>query len=263
MPGSSRKTRDRQLAKLAQRRAAIRRRKQRRRATAAFVGIAVAVIGMGYGLLALTRHDKTKTSATPTPSVSVTPSEAPPEVACGGTVPQAASAKKLTYKKPPDMTIDPTKTYTATIQTSCGKIVVDLFAKDAPLTVNNFVFLVNKHFYDGLTFHRIIKDFVIQGGDPQGDGSGGPGYQFDDELNNGHKYELGTLAMANSGANTNGSQFFIVAGPQGESLPNQYTIFGKVKEGLDVVSTIDAIPTASGDAPLSAVYIVRISIKES
>src|SRR5919197_3924861 len=112
------------------------------------------------------------------------------------------------------MTVDANKKYTATIDTSCGKITIELDPKAAPKTVNNFVFLANQKFFDGLTFHRVVKDFVIQGGDPQGTGSGGPGYEFADELPK-DGYKLGSLAMANSGPNTNGSQFFIVTGNQG------------------------------------------------
>jgi cyclophilin family peptidyl-prolyl cis-trans isomerase len=174
---------------------------------------------------------------------------------------------KPTFKKAPKVTIDPKKTYTATMVTSCGTIELQLFAKDAPITVNNFVFLAKQHFYDGLTFHRIVKDFVIQGGDPKGDGSGSAGYTFKDELNNDLKYEVGTLAMANSGKNTNGSQFFIVAGQQGTTLPKNYTIFGKVTKGQDVVTTIDSIPTTATstrqDIPSQTVYVLKVTISPS
>src|SRR5436305_1915843 len=128
---------------------------------------------------------------------------------------QAPAAKaqvppKKTYLDPPPMSIDVKKTYIATIDTNKGKITLELFAKDAPLTVNNFVFLAREGFYDGLTFHRVIPDFMIQGGDPLGTGSGGPGYQFADEVkDNPRQFRTGSLAMANSGVNTNGSQFFI------------------------------------------------------
>lgn len=148
------------------------------------------------------------------------------------------------YDKAPEMQIDKNKDYQATISTSMGDITIDLFEKDAPITVNNFVFLAKDKFYDNVTFHRIIKDFMIQTGDPLGTGIGGPGYTFEDELNNGHKYEAGVVAMANAGANTNGSQFFIGSGKEVEGLehvPN-YTIFGKVTGGMDVVQKIAAVP---------------------
>src|SRR5437588_5726523 len=138
------------------------------------------------------------------------------------------------WPQPPELSIDPTKSYTAVLQTSKGAIVADLFAGEAPKTVNNFAFLAREGFYDGVTFHRVIEGFVIQGGDPEGTGRGGPGYSFQDELDNSLRYREGTLAMANAGPHTNGSQFFVVCGPQGERLPRNYTIFGGVREGMDV-----------------------------
>jgi peptidyl-prolyl cis-trans isomerase B (cyclophilin B) len=149
------------------------------------------------------------------------------------------SPKKKEYKEPPKMIIDVKKTYTATFVTSKGKIVCELFAKDAPKTVNNFVFLAREKFYDDTTFHRVIKDFMIQGGDPTGTGRGGPGYRFEDEIkDNPHKHQVGTLSMANAGPDTNGSQFFIthVATPW---LDGKHTVFGQVKEGQDVVNAIE------------------------
>lgn len=144
------------------------------------------------------------------------------------------------YEKAPDMQIDKNKSYQAKLSTTMGDITIELFAKDAPITVNNFVFLAKDKFYDGLTFHRVIKDFMIQTGDPLGNGTGGPGYTFEDELKNGHKYEVGVVAMANAGKNTNGSQFFIGSGKDVEGLENSpnYTIFGKVVGGMDVVQKI-------------------------
>ncbi|QRG65349.1 peptidylprolyl isomerase [Brevibacillus choshinensis] len=152
--------------------------------------------------------------------------------------PGPTGAKK--YEKAPAMQIDKAKSYQAKISTTMGDFTVDLFAKDAPIAVNNFVFLAKDKFYDGVTFHRIIKDFMIQTGDPLGSGIGGPGYTFQDELNNGHNYEVGVVAMANAGPNTNGSQFFIGTGKDVEGLKNSpnYTIFGKVSAGMDVVQKI-------------------------
>jgi len=136
------------------------------------------------------------------------------------------------------MAIDASKKYTATFRTSRGEIVCDLFAKDAPKTVNNFVFLARDKFYDGLNFHRVIGDFMIQGGCPQGSGSGGPGYKFEDECKgNPNKHKIGALSMANAGPNTNGSQFFIthVATPH---LDGKHTVFGQVTKGQDVVNAV-------------------------
>lgn len=149
-----------------------------------------------------------------------------------------------TYDAPPSITIDAAKAYFATIKTTEGDIRVELFSEDAPVTVNNFIFLAREDFYDGVKFHRIIKAFMIQTGDPRGNGTGGPGYQFQDELPPKRSYEPGIMAMANSGPNTNGSQFFICSGPQCQALdqvPN-YTQFGRVIEGMDVVAAIASVP---------------------
>jgi peptidyl-prolyl cis-trans isomerase B (cyclophilin B) len=142
------------------------------------------------------------------------------------------------YSAPPPMSIDPNKSYTATFDTSKGKIVCDLFAKDAPQTVNNFVFLAREKFYDGLNFHRVIADFMIQGGCPEGRGTGGPGYKFGDEVaNNPHKHGVGALSMANAGPNTNGSQFFITH-VETPWLNGKHTVFGQVREGQDIVNAV-------------------------
>ena len=144
------------------------------------------------------------------------------------------------YSAPPSITIDPNKQYSATLTTSRGEIVCDLFARDAPKTVNNFVFLARERFYDGTVFHRVIDDFMIQGGDPTGTGRGGPGYQFEDEVkNNPHKHQVGSLSMANAGPNTNGSQFFITHIAT-DWLNGKHTVFGQVRSGQDVVNAIQA-----------------------
>jgi peptidyl-prolyl cis-trans isomerase B (cyclophilin B) len=152
------------------------------------------------------------------------------------------------YSSPPQMTIDANKNYTATIDTSKGTIVCDLFAKDAPKTVNNFVFLARDKFYDGTKFHRVIENFMIQGGDPEGTGRGGPGYRFEDETrDNPHKHRVGSLSMANAGPNTNGSQFFITHVVT-DWLDGKHTIFGQVKSGQNVVNSIqqgDTIKTVT------------------
>jgi len=145
---------------------------------------------------------------------------------------------KKRYDKYPDMVLDSSKRYGAILKTNRGDIQIDLFAKEAPKTVNNYVFLARDKFYDGLTFHRVISDFMAQGGDPTGTGRGGPGYRFEDETRgNPHKHETGSLSMANAGPNTNGSQFFICHAPQ-PHLDGRHTVFGKVTQGQDVVNSL-------------------------
>ena len=145
---------------------------------------------------------------------------------------------KKEYSNPPSMTIDPSKQYSATFKTSRGEIVCDLFAKDAPNTVNNFVFLAREKFYDGTVFHRVIANFMVQGGDPTASGRAGPGYRFDDETkNNPHKHQVGSLSMANAGPNTNGSQFFITHVAT-DWLNGKHTVFGAVRSGQEVVNAI-------------------------
>jgi peptidyl-prolyl cis-trans isomerase B (cyclophilin B) len=142
------------------------------------------------------------------------------------------------YNAPPSMSIDATRTYSAALDTSRGRIVVELFAKDAPKTVNNFVFLAREGFYDGTVFHRVIPDFMIQGGDPTGTGRGGPGYRFEDETkNNPNRHARGVLSMANAGPNTNGSQFFITH-VETPWLDGKHTVFGRVLSGLEVVDSV-------------------------
>lgn len=142
------------------------------------------------------------------------------------------------WSTPPEMQIDPKKQYTATVATNRGEIVIELYPQYAPKTVNNFVFLARQGFYDGVTFHRVIRDFMIQGGDPTGTGTGGPGYRFEDEVrSNPLKHETGVLSMANAGPNTNGSQFFITHSPQ-PHLNGKHTVFGKVTSGMNVVNSI-------------------------
>src|SRR6202789_1420875 len=136
------------------------------------------------------------------------------------------------------MCIDPARRYSATMETSKGTMVIALDAVAAPKTVNNFVFLARYHYFDGIVFHRIIPGFVLQGGDPEGTGRGGPGYRFADELPAAGRYELGSLAMANAGPNTNGSQFFVISGPDGMRLPPIYSHFGRGVTGLDRVGKI-------------------------
>ncbi len=147
----------------------------------------------------------------------------------------------------------------ATLQTNHGAIDVELYDEDAPKTVENFKKLAQDGFYDGVIFHRVIGDFMIQGGDPTGTGSGGPGYQFEDEFND-HKVEKGALAMANAGPNTNGSQFFIVTADACPWLDGKHTVFGRVTSGMDVVSAIEQVETGPGDRPRDDVRIESVSL---
>ncbi len=192
-------------------------------------------------------------------------------VACGGSPPEPApqspppptpepAAKPKKYDSPPEMMIDTGKQYTATIETEKGNLVLELFAADAPVTVNNFVFLSREGFYNGSTFHRIIPGFMVQGGDPTGTGMGDAGYKFGDEFSE-RKHESGTLSMANAGPNTNGSQFFITFTPQ-PGLDGKHSVFGRLIEGTDVLESLtprdpNQNPQFEGDR------IIRITIAEN
>jgi cyclophilin family peptidyl-prolyl cis-trans isomerase len=195
-------------------------------------------------------------------------------ISCGGSAPEpaptqapppqsapqpAVKPEPRTYDSPPPMIIDTGKKYTAFMETDKGTLVLELFAKDVPLTVNNFVFLAEEGFYDGTTFHRVIPGFMAQGGDPTGTGRGGPGYRFEDEFTS-HKHGVGTLSMANAGPNTNGSQFFITYAPQ-PGLDGKHSVFGQLVEGMDVLSNLtprdpNQNPQFEGDR------IIRVIIEE-
>jgi cyclophilin family peptidyl-prolyl cis-trans isomerase len=166
-------------------------------------------------------------------------------------------AKK--YSAVPAMSIDAKKTYSATLETSEGTMVLDLFPGDAPQAVNNFVFLARDGFYDGVIFHRVIEGFMIQGGDPTGTGMGGPGYKFQDEPVK-RKYLRGTVAMANAGPNTNGSQFFIMH--RDYPLPPNYTIFGMLRSGEKVLDTIATTKRDGNDRPVTPMTIKSVAIEE-
>jgi cyclophilin family peptidyl-prolyl cis-trans isomerase len=289
----SKRSRDRQLAKLAARRQAERTAAMRRRnlMVGGIAGVLALVVVIG-GLSVLLGDGTQAASPTVTPSASPTsslsPSVAPGtktgtvtptaanesgEVACGADAPAQAGKPKPQFAGPPPMKIDPKATYTATMRTSCGTIVIELDAKRAPQTVNSFVFLAKEGYFDGQYVHRLDTSIdVIQGGDPTGNGDGGPGYAIPDELTGKESYTPGTLAMANAGANTGGSQFFLITGPAGTNLDGNpaYTIFGKVIEGLDVAQGIQKLPIVdpdsgeiSGQRPAAAVYIESVTIKKS
>jgi cyclophilin family peptidyl-prolyl cis-trans isomerase len=193
------------------------------------------------------------------------PAAASPAAASKEGAKPVASGKQ--WGSPPAMSIDASKKYTATIKTSLGEMTAELFAKDAPNTVNNFVFLAKEGFYDGVIFHRIINGFMVQTGDPTGTGRGGPGYRFNDELTGPEGYTKGTLAMANAGPNTQGSQFFICHGPGAERLPKNYTVFGRVTggvESLDKVAGVQVRPGPGGEnsSPVEPPKIESVTIKE-
>ena len=175
--------------------------------------------------------------------------------------PDGSSEQRQRFDGPPPMVIDTSKTYQATMVTSKGTLEIVLDALAAPVTVNSFVFLARWRYFDGIIFHRIIPGFVLQGGDPTGTGTGGPGYRFNDELPKPGRYEVGSLAMANSGPNTNGSQFFVISGPDGVRLPPLYSLFGKVIKGLNVVQSINDLGSPTG-SPRERVVIESVTVTE-
>ena len=209
---------------------------------------------------------------TPSPNFTPTPSPAPTlapgasSASSGGPVKQLVDfggVKIPQYSNVPPIAIDVTAQYTAIIRTNLGSMVIELFADQAPVTVNNFIFLVNDGFYNGVIFHRVIPSFMIQGGDPTGTGTGGPGYRFQDEIVAGLAFDQpGRLAMANAGRGTNGSQFFVTTVPT-PSLNGNHTIFGQVTQGQDVADAISRTRTGAQDRPVAPVVIQGIEITKS
>ena len=194
---------------------------------------------------------ETTTSAASTPAGSCPPAD-------------GAATRTTTFTGPPPMCIDPEKSYAAQVTTDVGAFTIALDAKRAPRTVNNFVVLARHRYYDGVTFHRVIKGFMAQGGDPEGTGSGGPGYTFADELPEQGEYEVGSVAMANTGMpGTNGSQFFIVTGEAGVQLPPTYSLFGRVTSGMATVSRIEADGSVGDAAPATVHRMTSVRITES
>jgi cyclophilin family peptidyl-prolyl cis-trans isomerase len=276
------KSRDKHLAKLAARRQAERRTRQRRRRVAAgIVGGIVGLVAIGIGLALLIGGDTTTASPPETPSPShgkptqtgtvTLQAQLPKNVACGAKRPAAADTPKPQFDHAPTakQVLDTGATYTAVMKTSCGNVSIDLDTKDAPQTVASFVFLAQQHYFDGTPFHRIDSSIsVIQGGDPTGTGRGGPGYSIPDELTGSETYTSGTIAMANGGPNTGGSQFFLIYGPNNLDETPTFTIFGHVSAGLDVLKRIAQVPIEdpnaglSGQMPTQAVFIDSVRIKE-
>ena len=206
-------------------------------------------------------------TSSPTPQVTAAPTPTQASTSAPRTVVAPDGRTYKQYPAPPAIAIDPAATYTAAVSSSKGDLTIELFSSEASRTVNSFVFLSREGFYNGLTFHRVIKGFMIQGGDPKGDGTGGPGYKFADETVT-RRYTRGIVAMANSGPNTNGSQFFIVHGADA-GLPPQYTIFGQVTSGLDALDRLADTPVTAGrpggevSVPAEALLIKSINITET
>jgi cyclophilin family peptidyl-prolyl cis-trans isomerase len=263
-----------------------KKRKQSLRRVITLVVIAAVVVGVavwissGSSKKSNASSSSSTTSTTAKPSSTSTTAKVPVTGGSGNTSPSAITTSAdcpsdftATLNKPfwvtaPAMSIDPSKTYTATVTTDVGSFTIQLDPKAAPLAVNSFVFLAQHHFYDCVTFHRVIQSFMDQTGDPTGTGEGGPGYKFADELPKtaSPQYPIGSVAMANSGANTNGSQFFIVTGTEGETLAPSYTLFGTVTSGMPVVQQINAggaTASNSQGTPTTLHRIQSVTITES
>jgi cyclophilin family peptidyl-prolyl cis-trans isomerase len=229
----------------------------------AFAAVVLAIILVSTFVLGNNDKKSTTTTAATTtapPTTVAAPAPCPPT--------DGSAAQQQSFSAPFDMCLEPGKTYTAVLDFNVGELKVDLDTTKAPLTVNNFVALARYKFYDGTPCHRIIPSFMAQCGDPTGSGTGGPGYRFPDELPQAGEYKIGSLAMANSGPNTNGSQFFIITGDQGVALPPNYSLFGQVQPGQDsVLAALDAAgnpdPSANGMPPAQPVTLQSVRIVES
>ena len=278
-----RKKMNREMGRQAQETAA--KRQKTTKTTVRIVGAIVIILALFFGIAFLTKDDSTDNASPVTTTVdpftsttiaagdatTTVPSDAatPSDFAYGTTEcppVEGAATQTQDFSDSFALCIDPTKTYTAVVQTNMGTYSAVLDAAKAPGTVNNFVSLARNKYFDGTTCHRAIPGFMIQCGDPTATGNGGPGYKFADELPASGEYKIGSLAMANSGANTNGSQFFVISGDQGVSLPPNYTLFGQVTDGLDsTVVALDAAgnPSSNGVPPLKEIKIESITITES
>jgi len=272
-----RKKSNRQLGREQQLQAA--RRQKTSRTIIRAVSAVIVIVAIFFGIAFLTDDDESTaptTTITPAGDVTTLPdatdtTTAPTEFVYGTTAcppTEGAAEQTQEFADSFQLCIDPTKTYTATVTTNFGEYTAVLDPAKAPGTVNNFVSLARSKYFDGTTCHRAIPGFMVQCGDPTATGSGGPGYKFADELPAAGEYQLGSLAMANSGPNTNGSQFFVITGDQGVSLPPNYTLFGQITDGLDTtVSDMDLAgnddPGSNGVPPKSAIEIISITVAES
>ena len=229
------------------------------------LGVTAFVVGGGDGDNQ-TAQSGDSTTVPAAESQPATLTSVPPGASITGDTPcpntDGTAPRTTQFAKPPPMCINTARTYTADVTTSKGRFTITFDAKAAPGTVNNFVVLARYKYFEGIPFHRIIPNFVVQGGDPTATGTGNPGYKFDDELPKQGAYKVGSVAMANSGANTNGSQFFIITGQAGVALPPSYSLFGEVTDGLDIVKSIEAVGTQAG-APTQAITISSVIVKES
>ena len=248
-------------------------------------GAIVGLLGLGAASAFSLAKDASTTAEIVAPTLSVgntiadppaetsvaiattTPPTAPPVVAATPLcpLPDASPTNEKAFASPPPDCLDPKATYRAVLVTTEGEFTIELDQKLAPKTANNFVFLARKGFYNGLSFHRVIPGFIVQGGDPKANGTGGPGYTIDDELSDKSSFKIGTVAMANSGPNQNGSQFFIVTGKNGENIPNTSTIFGRVVKGtktLDAINALGVAPTPDGQelAPQKRITITTVTV---
>jgi cyclophilin family peptidyl-prolyl cis-trans isomerase len=240
-------------------------KRQRRKSIGIGIGISLVVVAIAIGVTALIGGDDDKSSAAGNPSTTTAAKATLPE-GCTDAKPADNPNRPTSFPEPPPMTIDPAKTYTAKLSTSCGDITIALDAKNAPTSVNNFVYLAKQGFYDGLTWPRAAKGFVIQTGSPSNDQSGGPGYSVQAELPPGNAYPSGAVAWAKSGqeaSGTAGSQFFIVTGdPAG--LTAEYGYIGVVSAGLENAQKIESLAPASGDGPPTIpMYLTKVEITES
>jgi cyclophilin family peptidyl-prolyl cis-trans isomerase len=269
-------------------------RQQKRRSTVRRTITVLVLVGVAGGIYVLVGSGNTPkptagttgTSSTVASSTTSTVAATSTTVATAQSTADAAAVaagcphdptqvlKTPTYKAAPAMSIDTSKTYTATVKTDVGTFVITFDAKESPISVNNFVFLAQKGFFNCVSFHRVIPNFVVQGGDPTGTGTGGPGYEYAEKgpppaANTAMQYPLGSVAMANSNSpattdpTTNGSQFFIVTGAQGESLPPDYTLFGQVTSGMNVVDQISTDGSASGTPPTIIHRMLTVTISSS
>ncbi|HUP87291.1 MAG TPA: peptidylprolyl isomerase [Acidimicrobiales bacterium] len=244
--------------------AAAQRRAARRRQILSVVGLLAVVVGIGVFINLSGKDDSTDSVDTGSDATTSTTAAAPKPAAGTSACPPADGAKepKKAFDGVPKDCLAKGATYAADVETDAGSFTITLDAAKAPTTVNSFVFLSRYRAYEGVPFHRVIPGFVVQGGDVEkGSGSGGPGYEFADELPKAGEYEIGSVAMANSGPNTNGSQFFVITGDQGVQLPPSYSLFGKVTSGMDIVKKIEADGDASG-TPKVTHKIVKVTITE-
>ena len=248
-----------------------RQRRQRRRQAIALVAVMAVVVGVV--LLLQTTGSNTSSAKTTTTSTASTTTTTEVKAQAFGSTPcppaDGSAPRTTTFKDSFQKCIDPAKKYTATVKTDAGDITIALDPSKAPSTVNNFVALARTHYFDGIVFHRVIPDFVVQGGDPLGTGQGGPGYRFPDELPQPTDYKAGSVAMANSGPNTNGSQFFIVTSDNGAKTlvsavqgKASYSLFGQVTAGMDVVQKIEADGSPAG-TPKVVHKMTTVTITES